>query len=103
MKHVENKKQAAVDWLVEQIWKREPLEHEQKIIEQAKEMEAEQQNQLAIDFAKWLAKEWMSIWVVDRWLWEYQVEQSPDGAGYLGYFTEEQLYWIFKKQQKEVK
>ena len=35
-------KQTAVEWLVEQVWKREPLEHEQKVIEQAKAMEREQ-------------------------------------------------------------
>jgi hypothetical protein len=28
-------KQSAVEWLVSQIWKNEPLEHEQKVIEQA--------------------------------------------------------------------
>ncbi len=36
------KKQTAVEWLVDQIWKREPLEHEKKVIEQAKEMEKQQ-------------------------------------------------------------
>lgn len=38
-------KQTAVEWLVNQIWKLEPLEDEQKVIEQAKQMEAEQLNQ----------------------------------------------------------
>lgn len=32
------KKQSSIDWLVQQIWKNEPLEHEQKVIEQAKAM-----------------------------------------------------------------
>ena len=63
--------------------------------------EEELRKEGAIDFAKWLAKEWMSIWVVDRWMWEYQVEQSPDGTGYLGYFTEEQLYRIYLKQMEQ--
>lgn len=35
-------KQTAVEWLVNQIWKYEPLEHEQKVIEQAKQMEKQQ-------------------------------------------------------------
>jgi len=33
-----DKKQNSVEWLVQQIWKNEPLEHEQKVIEQAKAM-----------------------------------------------------------------
>ena len=32
------KKQSSIEWLVKQIWKNEPLEHEQKAIEQAKEI-----------------------------------------------------------------
>ena len=40
-------KQTAVDWLIEQIWKREPLEHEQKVIEEAK---AKERNQAQRDF-----------------------------------------------------
>lgn len=36
------KELTAVEWLVDQIWKREPLEHEKKVIEQAKEMEKQQ-------------------------------------------------------------
>lgn len=39
---MENKKQTAVEWLTAQIWKREPLEHERKVIEQAKEIELKQ-------------------------------------------------------------
>jgi hypothetical protein len=38
--------QTAVEWLVSQIWKREPLEHEQKVIERAKEMEKVQTENL---------------------------------------------------------
>ena len=36
------KKQSSIDWLVQQIWKNEPLEHEQKVIEQAKAMHKEE-------------------------------------------------------------
>ena len=49
----------------------------------------------AIDFAKWLAKDWMSIWVVDKWLWEYQQEESP--KEYRGYKTEEEVYELYFK------
>lgn len=49
----------------------------------------------AIDFAKWLAKEWMSIWVVDKWMWEYQQEEDP--TEYRGYKTEEELYELYLK------
>ena len=37
-----DKKQNSVVWLVQQIWKNEPLEHEQKVIEQAKAMHKEE-------------------------------------------------------------
>jgi len=44
-------KQTAVEWLIEQIWKdNQPLEHEQKVIDQALEMEKEQHQQTAIHF-----------------------------------------------------
>ena len=43
------KKLTAEEWLVSQIWKREPLEHEQKVIERAKEMEKEQKETLYTD------------------------------------------------------
>ena len=49
----------------------------------------------AIDFAKWLAKDWMSIWVVDKWLWEYQQEEAP--KEYRGYKTEEEVYELYFK------
>lgn len=53
----------------------------------------------AIDFAKWLAKEWMSMWVVDRWLWEYQLTMTEaQSKDYLGYKTEEQLYELYLKE-----
>ena len=35
-------KQTAVEYLIQEIWKREPLEHEQKVIDKAKAIEKEQ-------------------------------------------------------------
>ena len=51
-----------------------------------------------IDFAKWLAKEWMSMWVEDRWLWENVSVDTDDKSLWKGYYTEEQLYDIYTKQ-----
>lgn len=62
--------------------------------ERQQEYEAELEKEAAIDFAKWLAQDWMAIWVTDKWLWECQL----DVEGYLGYYTEEQLYDIYLKQ-----
>lgn len=49
----------------------------------------------AIDFAKWIAKEWMSMWVVDKWLWECQI--ISDNKELIGYKTEEELYELYLK------
>lgn len=46
----------------------------------------------AIDFAKWLAQDWMSIWVGDKWMWECQTDNV-----HLGYKTEEELYELYLK------
>jgi hypothetical protein len=58
-----------------------------KIKQEAKEMEKEQM----IDFASWLSKsEWMSIWVVDKWMWECQKENSNTN-----YKTDKELFDIY--------
>lgn len=62
---------------------------EQQIYEEELEREA------AIDFAKWLAQSWMSMWVKDRWLWENVEEEKPQE--YMGYKTEEELYELYLK------
>lgn len=49
----------------------------------------------AIDFARWLAKDWMSIWVVDKWLWEYQGKINKGNKCLLGYKTEVELYELY--------
>jgi hypothetical protein len=91
-------KQTAVEWLIDQMFKQgyfdgnKPLtftnlDHLQQ---QAKEMEKEQM----IDFASWLAKsEWMSIWVVDKWMWECQKENSNTN-----YKTDKELFDIYYEQ-----
>ena len=61
--------------------------------------EAELEKEACIDFAKWLAKEWMSIWVVDKWLWEWQPERTPETIHmHLKYYTEEELYELYLKE-----
>lgn len=57
--------------------------------------EAELEKEAAIDFAKWLAQSWMSIWVEDKWLWENVEEDMPQE--YIGYKTEEELYTLYLK------
>jgi len=55
--------------------------------------------QIAIDFAKWLAKDWMSMWVTDKWMWEHTDGYKPDGYKHHGeYYTEEELFEIYKKE-----
>ena len=53
----------------------------------------------AIYFAKWLAKDWMSIWVVDKWLWEYQTQVDSKHPCF-GYKTEEELFELYKVDRK---
>jgi hypothetical protein len=53
----------------------------------------------AIGFAKWLAKDWMSIWVNDKWLWEHIDGYKPESYKHHGeYYTEEELFEIYKKE-----
>jgi len=44
-----------------------------------------------INFGSWIAKsEWMSIWVVDKWMWESQKENSNTN-----YKTDKELFDIY--------
>jgi hypothetical protein len=86
-------KQTAVEWLWEQIDNTIPFQNIQTsqifngLLEQAKEMEKEQM----IDFASWIGKsEWMSICVVDKWMWESQKENSNTN-----YKTDKELFDIY--------
>ena len=45
--------QTAVECLVEQVWKREPLEHEKKVIEHVKQMEKEQKQDYLKGYFEW--------------------------------------------------
>jgi hypothetical protein len=58
--------------------------------------EEELEREAAIDFAKWVAKDFMSIWVEDKWMWECINEQNELYIKY-GYLTEEQLYELYLK------
>jgi len=82
-------KQTAVEWLFNQI-KKDIIGIEYDYadeLNQAKEMEKDQM----IDFASWIAKsEWMSIWVVDKWMWESQKENSNTN-----YKTDKELFDIY--------
>lgn len=61
--------------------------------------EEELRKEGAIDFAKWLSKEWMSIWVVDKWMWEnVNILPTNDESIWKGYYTEEQLYELYLKE-----
>lgn len=61
--------------------------------EQQQEYEEELEKDACIEFAKWLAQDWMSIWVGDKWMWECQT----DGVHLGPYKTEEELYQIYLK------
>ena len=61
--------------------------------------EEELRREGAIEFAKWLAADWMSIWVVDKWMWEWQHERTRETFNkYKEYYTEEELYELFLKE-----
>lgn len=63
------------------------------------ENEEEIRKEACIDFAKWLAKDWMSIWVVDKWMWENLHALKPDNYKYHDmYYTEEELYKIYLQE-----
>jgi hypothetical protein len=47
-----------------------------------------------VDFANWISRDWMSIWVEDKWMWEYQREVGPHHP-YFGYLTSEQLFKMY--------
>lgn len=70
------------------------IKSDMEAYEQQYEYESELEREACIDFAKWLAQDWMSIWVGDKWMWECQT----DGV-HLGYKTEEELYELYIKQQ----
>lgn len=56
------------------------------------------EKEAAINFAKWIAKDFMSIWVEDKWMWECINEQSELYTKY-AYLTEEQLYELYLKSK----
>ena len=47
-----------------------------------------------VDFAKWIARDWMSIWVENKLMWEYEKEVGPHHE-YHGYLTSEQLLKMY--------
>lgn len=58
-----------------------------------------------IDFAEWISKnDWMSMWVEDKWMWEYQSseygEELPSTHKWFGYKTNEQLFELYKASKK---
>jgi hypothetical protein len=55
----------------------------------------------AINFAKWIAKDWMSIWVENKWIWECINEQNKLYTKY-EYLTEEQLYELYLKEKNGI-
>jgi len=60
--------------------------------------------QIAIDFAKWLAKDWMSTWVNDKWMWEHTDGYKPESYKHHGeYYTEEELFEIYKTDKDDTK
>jgi len=63
--------------------------------------EEELRKEGAIDFAKWLAADWMSIWVVDKWMWEWQHDRTRETFNkYKEYYTEEELYELYLEETK---
>ena len=63
--------------------------------------EEELKREGAIEFAKWLAADWMSIWVVDKWMWEWQHERTRETFNkYKEYYTEEELYELYLEETK---
>lgn len=77
-----------------------PNEDDMRAYVKQYENEEELRKEGAIDFAKWLAKEWMSMWVEDRWLWENVSVDTNDQSMWKGYYTEEELYEIYSKSEQ---
>lgn len=71
------------------------IKDDMKAYQKQYEYEEELRKEGAIDFAKWLAKDWMSMWVVDKWLWECQT--ISDNKELIGYKTEQELYELYLK------
>lgn len=81
---------------------REILERDAVAYRKQWENEEELRKEGAIDFAKWLASDWMSIWVVDKWMWEWQHERTRETFNkYKEYYTEEELYELYLKENNE--
>lgn len=84
-----------------------------EIIEQAREMELKAKENTftegqIIGFAEWISKnDWMSIWVEDKWMWEYQsseyFEELPSSHKWFGYKTNEQLFNLYIQSLKQPK
>lgn len=64
--------QTAVEWLVEQICRKQDLTH--RDIDKAKEMEKEQKNKLAIEFSNWLFN--INKEVLNKQLKEFKKEKG---------------------------
>ena len=74
-------------------------EEDAKAYRKQYEYEEELMKERSIEFAKWLAKDWMSIWVVDKWMWEWQNERTSETfKKYKEYYTEEELYELYLEE-----
>ena len=47
-------KQTAVEWLAKELLREHPIQTNHDVIEQAKEMEKQQQDKFAIEFVNWI-------------------------------------------------
>ena len=84
------------EWFQSEISDDDGLTDDELII---KDLYREKQ-QHAIDFAKWLAQDWMAIWVVDKWMWENVDGLASKNYKHNGmYYTEEELYELYLKSE----
>jgi len=71
-----------------------------KLINSKKEIQYTKEQ--IMEFARWLAKDWMSTWVKDKWMWEHMDGYKPESYKYHGeYYTEEELFDLFLKLKKD--
>jgi len=86
-------KQTAVEWLAKELLREHPILTNHDAIQQAKEMEKQQQNEFAIGFAEWCIKKRIDFFD------STEIGETYTINGFVSRYKMNELLEIFKKEK----
>jgi hypothetical protein len=87
-------KQTAVEWLAKELLREHPILTNHDAIQQAKEMEKQQQNEFAIGFAEWCIKKRIDFFD------STEIGETYTINGFVSRYKMNELLEIYKKEKE---